>query len=121
MAAERRFRSEGGPVPRSRARHRPCGAPPRSASRGGLGRSHGAPGGGCRPAGDALRRRSLLGAMERRLPRAREERVIPVTGAAEPPTFDAVVRQPGLSAIAELVGESPLLKRRGPRRKPVAT
>jgi hypothetical protein len=58
--------------------------------------------------------------MERCLPRTREEPVIPVTRAAEPPTFDAFVRKPGLSAIAELVGEPPLLKRPGPRRKVVA-
>lgn len=45
--------------------------------------------------------------------------MIPVTPAAEPPTFDARVRQPGLSAIAELVGEASTLKRSGPKRKPM--
>ncbi|MCC6556298.1 MAG: hypothetical protein IT372_25335 [Polyangiaceae bacterium] len=46
--------------------------------------------------------------------------MIPVTPAAEPPTFDARVREPGLSAIAELVGEPGTLKRPGPKRKQVA-
>jgi hypothetical protein len=46
--------------------------------------------------------------------------MIPVRPAPEPPDFDEKVRQPGLSAIAELVGEPPVIKRRGPRRKKVA-
>ena len=46
--------------------------------------------------------------------------VIPVTPAAEPKGFDARVRQPGLSAIDELIGRPPRLRRRGPRRKAVA-
>ena len=33
--------------------------------------------------------------------------MIPVRPAGEPPNFDAVVRQPGLRAVAELVGETP--------------
>ena len=33
--------------------------------------------------------------------------MIPVTPAEEPLNFDAQVRQPGLRAIAELVGETP--------------
>jgi hypothetical protein len=47
--------------------------------------------------------------------------VIPVEPAPEPPTFDANVRQPGLSAIAELVGEPATMKRPGRRRKAVAS
>jgi hypothetical protein len=46
--------------------------------------------------------------------------VIPVDPAPEPPDFDRKVRQPGLSAIAELVGEPPLSKRRGRRRSKIA-
>jgi 5-methylcytosine-specific restriction endonuclease McrA len=46
--------------------------------------------------------------------------MIPVALAKEPPEFDAKVRQPGLSAIAELVGRQPRLKRRGPKRKKLA-
>ena len=46
--------------------------------------------------------------------------MIPVTPAPKPADFDRKVRQPGLSAIAELVGEPPLVKRRGPRRKKIA-
>lgn len=46
--------------------------------------------------------------------------MIPVTPEPEPADFDQRVRQPGLRAIAELVGERPLPPRRGPRRKPVA-
>jgi hypothetical protein len=38
----------------------------------------------------------------------------------EPPDFDARVRQPGRSAIAELTGGPPALKRPGPRRKKIA-
>ena len=33
--------------------------------------------------------------------------MIPVTPAREPPDFDRTVRQPGLRAVAELVGEAP--------------
>ena len=33
--------------------------------------------------------------------------MIPVRPAEEPPTFDSTVRQPGLRALAELVGETP--------------
>jgi hypothetical protein len=47
--------------------------------------------------------------------------VIAVTRAAEPPAFDALVRQPGLSALAEMVGEPPLVKRPGTKRAPRAT
>jgi len=46
--------------------------------------------------------------------------MIPVKQAPEPETFDALVRQPGLSAIAELVGEPTTIRRRGPKRKKVA-
>jgi hypothetical protein len=42
--------------------------------------------------------------------------MIPVALAVEPPEFDAKVRQRGLSAIDELVGRAPRLKRPGPRR-----
>lgn len=42
-----------------------------------------------------------------------------VTLAPKPTRFDELVRDPGLSAIAELVGEGPLLRRRGPRRKKI--
>lgn len=47
--------------------------------------------------------------------------MIRVTPAAEPGTFDARVRQPGLSAIDELIGLPPRVRRAGPRRKKVAT
>lgn len=47
--------------------------------------------------------------------------MIRVAPAPEPPTFDARVRQPGLRAIAELVGEPAAKKRPGPKRAPVAT
>lgn len=47
--------------------------------------------------------------------------MIPVAPAPEPPEFDAKVRQPGLSAIEELVGRPPRLKRRGPKRRSVAS
>lgn len=40
--------------------------------------------------------------------------------APEPADFDATVRQPGLRAIAELVGEPDLPKRRGKKRKVIA-
>jgi hypothetical protein len=46
--------------------------------------------------------------------------MIHVDPAPEPPDFDRRVRQPGLSAIAELVGEPPLSRRRGPRRSKIA-
>src|SRR5687767_14386225 len=46
--------------------------------------------------------------------------VIRVEPAPEPARFNATVRQPGLSAIAELVGEPPLVRRRGRRRARVA-
>jgi hypothetical protein len=46
--------------------------------------------------------------------------VIPVIPAPEPPDFGRKVRQPGLSAIAELIGEPPLLRRRGPGRSKIA-
>lgn len=38
----------------------------------------------------------------------------------EPPHFDQTVRQPGLSALAEMVGEPPLMRRPGPRRSKIA-
>ena len=46
--------------------------------------------------------------------------MVPVALAAEPNTFDSAVRQPGLSAIDELVGRPPRLNRPGPRRRKVA-
>ncbi len=46
--------------------------------------------------------------------------MIRVTPVPEPANFDARVRQPGLRAIAELVGEPPAAGRRGPRRARVA-
>jgi hypothetical protein len=46
--------------------------------------------------------------------------MIPVQRQPEPPEFDRTVRQPGLSAISELVGEEPAIRRRGPIRKAVA-
>lgn len=46
--------------------------------------------------------------------------MIPVVLAAEPHDFDQKVRQPGLSAIDELVGRPPRIRRRGPRRAKVA-
>jgi len=45
--------------------------------------------------------------------------MIPIRPAPEPDSFEARVRRPGLAALAELVGESPGLKRRGSRRKAV--
>jgi hypothetical protein len=45
--------------------------------------------------------------------------VIPVVQAKEPPEFNDRVRQPGLSAIDEMVGRPPRLTRPGPRRKQV--
>lgn len=46
--------------------------------------------------------------------------MIPVEKAPEPPEFDAKVRQRGLSAIDELVGRAPRLRRPGPKRPKVA-
>jgi hypothetical protein len=46
--------------------------------------------------------------------------VIPVGLAPEPKSFDKTVRQPGLSAIDELVGRTPRLSRPGRRRNKVA-
>ncbi len=46
--------------------------------------------------------------------------MIPVTLAPEPRGFDKKVRQPGLSAIDELVGRAPRITRRGRRRARVA-
>lgn len=46
--------------------------------------------------------------------------MIPVALANEPPEFDATVRQPGLSAIDELVGRPARVKHPGPRRKKLA-
>jgi 5-methylcytosine-specific restriction endonuclease McrA len=43
--------------------------------------------------------------------------MIPVTPAPEPSNFDLRIRQKGLNAIAEMVGEKPARKRRGPKRK----
>ncbi len=47
--------------------------------------------------------------------------MIRVEPAAEPATFDEKVRKPGLRALAEMVGEPGLPKRRGRSRKVVAT
>jgi hypothetical protein len=47
--------------------------------------------------------------------------MIRVTPAPEPAVFDGLVRRPGLSAINELIGRAPLLRRPGPRRRPVAS
>lgn len=46
--------------------------------------------------------------------------MIPVALAQEPPHFDRIVRQPGLSAISELVGEKATIKRPGRTRKKIA-
>ena len=46
--------------------------------------------------------------------------MIPVALAAEPASFEKTVRLPGLSAIDEFVGRPPRLKRRGPKRSPIA-
>jgi hypothetical protein len=46
--------------------------------------------------------------------------VIHVEPRPEPDDFDAEVRQPGRSALAELVGEPPTLSRPGPRRPKLA-
>lgn len=45
--------------------------------------------------------------------------MIPVTLAQEPASFDAKVRQPGLSAIDEMLGKPPRLKRPGHKRQPL--
>jgi ribosomal protein L13 len=46
--------------------------------------------------------------------------MIPVSPAEEPETFDERVRQPGLSVIAELVGEPARIRRSGRKRRVVA-
>lgn len=46
--------------------------------------------------------------------------MIRVAPAPEPPDFETKVRQPGLAALAELVGELPLRSRRGRRREKIA-
>ena len=46
--------------------------------------------------------------------------MIPVTPLPEPDDFDSKVRQPGLSAIAELTGNPPTIKRSGPKREKIA-
>lgn len=46
--------------------------------------------------------------------------MIPVTEADPPADFGTRVRQPGLDAIAELVGERPSRSRPGPKRKKIA-
>lgn len=46
--------------------------------------------------------------------------MIRVALAQEPPTFDQSIRQRGLSAIAEMVGEEPTRRRPGPRRGRIA-
>ena len=46
--------------------------------------------------------------------------MIHVDQAPEPPDFERKVRQPGLSAIAEMVGDPPLAARPGPRRAKIA-
>jgi len=46
--------------------------------------------------------------------------MIRVAPAPEPPRFDDDVRKPGLDAIREMVGEPPLVTRRGPKRKKIA-
>ncbi len=47
--------------------------------------------------------------------------MIPVSAAPEPPSFRQTVRLPGVSAIRELTGKSPLARRPGPKRKPIAS
>lgn len=47
--------------------------------------------------------------------------MIPIALAKEPSDFDTKVRKPGLSAIDELVGRQPRIKRRGPPRTKVAS
>ena len=46
--------------------------------------------------------------------------MIRVAPAPEPKNFNKLVRQPGSSALAELVGEAPTIKRPGKRRAPIA-
>ncbi|MFM7202629.1 MAG: hypothetical protein ACKO6N_17730 [Myxococcota bacterium] len=46
--------------------------------------------------------------------------MIPIVLAAEPRGFDQEIRQPGLSAIDELVGRDPRVKRQGPHRAKIA-
>jgi len=46
--------------------------------------------------------------------------MIPVIKVDEPPDFDARVRQKGLNAITELIGQKPNRVRRGPKRTKVA-
>lgn len=46
--------------------------------------------------------------------------MIPVTPAFEPDHFDKKVRQRGLAAIDEMLGQKPRVIRRGPRRKKIA-
>ncbi len=46
--------------------------------------------------------------------------MIPVVLAPEPKAFDKKIRQPGLSAIDELVGRPPRMKHPGPRRAKIA-
>lgn len=46
--------------------------------------------------------------------------MIRIAPAPEPADFEKKVRRPGLSAIAELVGEKPQWTRGGPRREKVA-
>lgn len=43
--------------------------------------------------------------------------MIRVAPAPQPSDFEAKVRGPGLSALAELIGQPPTIKRRGPKRK----
>lgn len=47
--------------------------------------------------------------------------MISVSLAPEPKAFDKEIRQPGLSAIDELVGRVPRMRRRGPRRAKIAS
>jgi hypothetical protein len=46
--------------------------------------------------------------------------MIPISLAPEPPEFDDTVRQPGLSAIDEMAGRAPRLKRSGRKRRKLA-
>ncbi len=46
--------------------------------------------------------------------------MIPVILAPEPATFDISIRQKGKSALQELIGGGPSIRRRGPRRKKIA-
>ena len=47
--------------------------------------------------------------------------MIPVAKVEAPASFEAMVRRPGLDAIAEMVGEPPSQPRPGPRRDSIAT